>query len=129
MTALRTLLLAALVPLVTLPDGITVCLKLLFVGAPPAEAGADCCAGRSPRGGERDVDDDSCRGCCVTVPATERSIDPAAKKAEEEAGAPAPASATPAALHDFGLARGPAAWSHHDPPPSSLVPISLPLRL
>ena len=132
MATLRTLLLSLLLPALTLPEGVTVCLRRL-AGEAPTPACCARCAVRAPRDAHAPrLAPDACVSCCLAVPEGERSLDPVAGKRRAETLEPilhlAPAAT---ASVPFALAppRGPSAWSHHDPPRSSAVPIPLPLRL
>jgi hypothetical protein len=133
MSKLRTLLLALTFPVLLLPDGIVVCLHRLAGRSERAErCGSRCCSTSSEPDGGPSLSKEGCEECCVAVPETRRSLDPApAQRGPERLAAtfvlappPAPIAAVPP--------RSPwdAAWSaHHDPPSASIVLISLPLRL
>ena len=135
MSSLRTLLLALLLPVLVLPDGMLLCLRRL-VGEAEASTRDSCCTrccdrDAAPEGPVMRELDPRCMHCCIVVPATDRSIDTAPRKCEDALApalvlAPPPQSALlelstslwrPLSDHDPGFAR------------AAAPPITLPLRL
>ena len=77
---LRTLLFVLLLTVIALPDEVTVCLRKL--GGESAARGccASCCTRKEPSPAQPAVTDVRCAHCCLTTPASERSVVPSTKK-------------------------------------------------
>jgi hypothetical protein len=138
MKSLHALLLALVLPALLLPEGVTLCLKQLVGDALPASCCESCCthataqpvASRDANGPS--VAPDEHAPCCVTTPATERTLDPTTRKVDHDllvavtvVAAPLPAgiAVEPPFAPDVA-ARSRAAFH-----PPQVVPITLPLRL
>jgi hypothetical protein len=136
-TSLRQLLLALLLPVLVLPDGVLVCLCRL-VGEPPAKSCCvrkHCCSNEGRRPSTPSFSAPARSDCCLAIPENDRSFGPSISKSPsalgEELAARDVAVVPVAIVPEFVQhpTRGPSAWSHHDPPVCATVPLVLPLRL
>jgi len=83
MRALHAFLLAMTLPALLLPERVTLCLKQLFGEAVRTTCGESCCAHEAPAPRTQEtqsVAGDERATCCVTTPATERTLDPTTRK-------------------------------------------------
>ena len=134
----RLLLAVVVLPALLLPEGGSYCLRLLLGECAPqacTRVAACCCCRHAPTSAPELRADRDDASCCVALPDSGRTIDAAAKSVgatRHDAGVPShdpglplcdsmAALAPPRALPAFAPPRV--------PPRSTLVPISLPLRL
>lgn len=138
MKSLHALLLAWILPALLLPEGVTVCLKLLVGDAMPTSCCESCCthATASPIVSNElnvaSVASDDHAPCCVTTPATERTLDPTTRKVDRDLRVAVTVFAcTPPTefICKPPLAPDVATRSRAAFHPPQVVPITLPLRL
>jgi hypothetical protein len=80
MMKFRTLLVVLLLAVIALPDGVTVCLRKLGGESVARGCCASCCTRKVPSRSQPAATADHCPHCCLTTPASARSLVPSTKK-------------------------------------------------